>query len=242
MNLGQIRRKVRRLIQERTADDWDDALDVDPAINNAVFAAQDRVEFIRPGTYATFATLALVANTQRYARPAFYPVTYYRLKDGGDPTVAADYTKCNQLSLGQVTPDASGQWFRIDAPEELTIVEDDDEIIVLPTPTANQTSGLRVRLDPPIALVADTDIPRLRQELHVRLAYGAAAELADEVPNIDAKVKAYFRGMFDEYFGNTPEAFQKLARVYPRQEPTAMLIERPIIEAPSGSWKRWPWP
>lgn len=242
MDLSQIRRKTRRLAQERVANDWDDTLDVDPAINASMFAAQNRVEYIRPGTFATFAVTNLTANTARYPRPAFHPVVYSRLKTGGDPTIATDYVKCNQLSLDQVTPDASGNAFRIDQPEELTVVEDDDEIIVYPTPTASVTSGLRVHLDPPIPLVANGDIPRLRVELHERIAYGAAARLLDEDPNVDSKFKSYLWGMFNEFFGNDNDALIKLARIYPRNEPTTMLIESPILTDPSGHWRIWQWP
>ena len=218
MNLSDIRTKTRKLIRETTASHWSDP-NVDAAINNRYFEAQDRLNLIRPGYFDTAALIGLSANVNKYDRPFFKPVRgYYRLS-------GTEYVQCNVYAYDSIQPDAEGTLSRITPPGTFTVVEIGAFIYVYPTPTATLASGLKVISDYETALAIDTDVPRLKDELHWRLAYGAAAELLADDPTYPEKARDRLESDWLYIFAPEPEAARRLCRIYPERVMGRLTME-----------------
>ena len=222
--LSTLRTQTRRLIQETTAGRWTDAV-VDGAINNRYYEAQDRLNSIRPGYFDTGALLNLVSGTLNYARPFFKPVRhYYRLASDG-----STYIECELYSFDTVQPDAEHNLSRIVTPGVYAVAEMGPIISVYPTPTSNQTAGLKVLSDFAISLSDDADIPRLKPELHHLLTYGAAAELLDDDPTYPEAARAKLQARWDYIFLPEVESLKRLARIYPYRNMGRLSMEPPTL-------------
>lgn len=232
MTLGTIRARTRALIQETTPRRWTDAR-VDEAINNRYWEGADRLNRIRPGYFDTGAFIGLVAGTASYARPFFKPVRgYYRRASDGT------YVECRHYSFDATTPGAEHDISRLVLPTVFTVVELGAVIIVYPTPTATEANGLKVIADSLIALTNDDDVPRLKTELHWRMASGAAAELLADDPTYPEKAKAKLEYDWTYIFGPEPDALKRLCRIYPERRMGQITMEPPTNILDNGRHRR----
>ena len=236
MNLLSLRASTRAKIQEKTPGSdprWTDAR-VDEAINNRYFEGQDRLNRIRPGYFDTLAYISLVAGTAEYDRPFFKPVLgYSRLASDGQ------YVDCNVYSWTSVQPPAEHEVSRLFQPSTTAVVEFGSRITVYPTPTANQALGLRVSSDLAMSLTNDLDVPRLRSELHWRMAFGAAAELLADDPTYPEAAKAKLESDWLYLFAPDRDPLKRLCRLYPYRTMGRLTMEPPTSVAASPRFRRY---
>lgn len=231
MNLSMLRTRTRKLVQETTAGVWTDA-DIDAAINNRYFEAQGRINYIRPGYFDTGALYDLVANTASYPRPFFRPVRGYYRKNG------SDYVECRVYSFETTTLTAEHDLSHIVPPTVYAVVEIGTRIYVYPTPSANETAGLKVISDFDVSLSVDTDAPRLKSELHWRLPRGAAAELLADDPTYPQEAVSRLESDWLYIFAPEPAAAKRLARIYPERRLGQLRLD-PQAPIASGRTRYW---
>lgn len=221
MNYGTIKARTRALIQETTASRWTDAR-VAEAIDNRYYEGQNRLNRVRPGYFDTLAYITLTANVASYTRPFFKPVlNYSRLASDGT------YVDCNVYSWLSTQPPAEHEISRLFAPGTFTVVEFGSSIFVYPTPSATQALGLRVASDLAMAMTADADIPRLRTELHWRMASGAAAELLADDPTYPEAARAKLEADWNYIFAPEVDSLKRLCRLYPLRTMGRIALEPP---------------
>ena len=209
----QISSRTRRLVAEATAG-YFDATTLDEQINTAYAIAQARIRILMPDLFKWSAKANIVANQAYYSKPTNQHVRRYEiLCDDGK------YREMRLLLDGQAVPHADDILTATDASERsaarTAYTDEGPEIRLWPTPTASLTDGLQCWYDEVLVMSAAADTPRMPEELHRLIAYGAATLCLDESDDAVEQVAQQIKMQWERVFGDDPGALAVLRRYFP---------------------------
>lgn len=172
MNLGQMRTLLRRRVQEKIVDQWQDA-DLNDLLNMGLRRTQLIIKRVHPDSAINRAIRDIVSGTDLYEFPPGFVSEYLVEMLQTDGT----YSKIRRVNFRD-TVDRSG-----DAGTENIYARAGKWLRLSPTPTSALVNGIRIWFVPSLTMSADADIPDIPIVLHegpviwaTRVALGETGE------------------------------------------------------------------
>lgn len=163
MNLGQLRTKLRRKVQDVAEVQWTDA-EIDEAINQAYYDLQAEVHIVNPESIVYWDNINTVAGTNWYPLPPSFGIISVSLK----PTTGDDYTKLDEKLYEDIKSlDGTTTYF----------TRRGEWIGIFPAPSYSVVNGIELMHKPINTLTVDADEPKLKLPLHNAIILAAKIDL-----------------------------------------------------------------
>lgn len=233
--LATLRSQTRRLIGEASASAGaffgsDESL-IDQHLQTAYAIACGRIQEIRPEEFLRRATANIAVGTDgtraRYERPLSGRAICrsYEIM----PTTGGQYRQMAPLLREQALVLSGDVISYTDGTVRASFAYyiEGTEIVIVPEPAEDVTAGLRATFYEIPALTAVGDEPRMPDELHHLLAYGAAILALEETKDAAAsavdRLRARWGARFGDFEASTPQSREALKAVYRRHEPMTLV-------------------
>jgi hypothetical protein len=201
-----MRTIVRRILQEETADQWEDS-DLDTYLNIGLQWVQRQVMAKDPEAFIWIDTADIVTDQRYYAKPASM-LHEVELGYSEDPT-STEYGRVKRVAFDDMRTEQNPRWGVTDDMLETTAGAKYAHVgrwfYLGWAPDANITDGLQLIYVPELTMGADTDVPDLHPGLHYGVVLISSIFALNETPEDPGK----FQTQLQEIVGQIPRYYYR---------------------------------